>query len=113
MKYYLKTTVTQFYDPHGSPDTGGVKKEVIEFDPKFMKDYDDDYSKWEERVWYVEAPYEWKTDDDCIKKEDDPTHHYGQDGYNCKVDSYMIKEITEEESLRAAKIISDYNSLEC
>ena len=33
MKYYLKITTTWFYDSHGSPDEGGIIKEVgTEFD---------------------------------------------------------------------------------
>lgn len=118
MKYYLKTTTVQFYDPHGSADEGGITKEVgTEFDypgvtidgeyidPDTYYNYKynngEDENEEEDEVEYYYCPKDWE----------EVVQPSGQDGYNCQYEFYTFKEITQEQYLDYLEIIGKYNNI--
>ena len=93
-KYYLLTTQSMFYDRHGTPDDGGLKLEVTT---------DEEYATYKEGVYYNEEGEE--------DNEDEEDENYAQDGYNCELDYFMVRSITEDEYNSFGKIISEYENL--
>lgn len=93
--HYLVTEYEYFIDPHGSADSGGVKKFVTS-DPRYLK---------------------WVSDDDEMYYNGDGEFIHSdnlrgsEDGYNSTTHQYTVREITEEEAKTAQLLIDSYNML--
>jgi len=112
MKYYLVIVTTDFFDPHGSPDEGGVVKFVTTNERYTQLNPNAYYIHWEVKALadktdmsdedFIETIKESEYDPDCLSAED---------GYNLEVQSYIVKEITEEQYKHFDYIINEYNKI--
>lgn len=112
MKYYLVIVTTDFFDPHGSPDEGGVVKFVTTNERYAQLNPEAYYSSWDVNTLVDKTDM---PDEDFIKtikeSEYDPEYLQAEDGYNLQVQSYVVKEITEEQFKHFDYIINEYNKL--
>jgi len=109
----LVTTIEEFYDGHGSPDTGQIIKEVV------IDEDDGKYSQLVEGEEYAEGflgPRSYfENNDDYDIDEYDWYHNedemHEQDGYNCTRTWVTIKVITESEFNHYKLFIDGYNTI--
>ena len=101
-KYLVKET-NVFVDPHGSPDGGGERKFVWEYDRNAIESGDTiDYSKMNKKY-----TNNWG-DDERVEEED---LQGGEDGYNSEYLYFEVKKISDEKYELYKKIIEDYDSI--
>lgn len=122
MKYYLVKESTYFYDAHGTPDSGGTSKYVMEADETSGITIDGTYIDYHSYSNYLDNKYydsdqdenEDEYDFEFYLKPDDYNKimdFYAQDSYNCEQTELDIKEITKEEYNRYEKIINEYDKI--
>ena len=118
MKYYLRIATTYFYDPHGTPDEGGIQKSVLTEDDLPGVTIDGEYINSEayNNYLYCKGDEENEEDDDFdyFLTPDDYEkimEFSGEDGYNCEETTYTFKEITQEQYLDYLEIIDKYNNI--
>lgn len=108
-QHYLVTQTTSFFDPHGTPDEGGTVKFVSD-DPHYALLNKDDYFNGDPVENYYPTPDE--TFEDYLKNEiQDEDNLYGEDGYNCEVQSFSVKKISAKKAEEYKKIIDAYDKL--
>lgn len=99
-EYVIVYTETDFYDPHGSPDSGGSSKGI-----EIIKNGD-----WENSGYtdHNDEPYKDGVgyNDDGVPSEEDDTEYYDEDGYNCEVTTTTIRRITKDEYEKYEAIIN-------
>lgn len=123
-KYYLKTTVEEFYDGHGEDTEGSRNFEVIldtdlsESDKFIVENYlnewvfHDDSGDFNEEckergILIDEDQVYFKSSD--FDEED--RELYAQDGYHCREDSYKFKEITVDQFENFFDAIKSYDEM--
>lgn len=100
---YLVTETNIFVDPHGSPDAGGERKFVWEYDRSAIENGDTtDYSKLNGK--YTDT---WG-DEEIVEEED---LQGGEDGYNSEYLYFEVRKITDKQYELYKQIIKDYNSI--
>ena len=97
---YLKTTTTYFVDPHGTPDEGGIDKEIVEGE-YYDKIYQESLLEENKEMVYNE-------NDSWIDMED---MYPSEDGYNSEYSLIELKPISDKEATKANLIIKQYNEL--
>jgi hypothetical protein len=101
-KYLVKET-NVFVDPHGSPDGGGERKFVWEYDRNAIESGDTiDYPKLNKK--YTNT---WGEDEILEEYE----LQGSEDGYNSEYLYFEVKKITDEQYELYKQIILDYNSI--
>lgn len=117
MKYYLKIATTYFYDPHGTPDEGGIEKSVLTEDDLSGVTIDGEYidnQAYNNYLYYKNKENEEVNEFDYFLTPDDYEEimeFSGEDGYNCEEITYTFKEITKEQYLDYLEIIDKYNNI--
>lgn len=110
MKHFLVTVITDFFDPHGSPDQGGVQKFVTQNGRYALLNPNAYYRDWDVNTLVKDDEM---SDEDFLKSikeaEYDSDYLQAEDGYNLDVQSYVVKEITEEQAKHFEYIINEYN----
>ena len=103
--YLVVYTETDFYDPHGTPDSGGSSKSV-----EIIKNGDWKYSGYTDQN---DEPFKdgVSYNDDGVPTEEDDREYYGEDGYNCEVTSTTIRRISKEEYDKIKAIIEAYDAI--
>ena len=102
--YYLIKEITTFYDPHGTGDEGGKSLSV-------NRDHAE-YGNCKEGVELIYNEY----DEDAPEGWTEPTSNmeenwFGEDGYNCQIETIIVKKISEEEYKAYENIIHEYEKL--
>lgn len=102
----MKTSIlvkytNMFFDPHGFPDEGHFYYNVV-----LLDDFLRDYPKAKENKTYT-----WNEEKSKLVKLDNADYS-SEDGYNCQIEFFTYKIITQEEALKYEKIIEEYNNLE-
>lgn len=95
MKYVLVKIEKEFYDGHGEPDCGGVT---------FKVEHTDEYNELDFSKAYTKSWQGWEDADEMGEQ-------ISEDGYNCEVEIYSFKQLTDIEYNEYQKIISGYNGL--
>ena len=104
MKYYLKKDLKEFYDGHGSPDSGETQLSVV---------HGKHYDALKEGEWYEDnEDWDSETPEEQFQEFDEEKDRSCQDGYHGISWSFKIKEITEEQAQDFKERISKYEELE-
>lgn len=110
MKHFLVTVITDFFDPHGSPDQGGVEKFVTQNGRYALLNPNAYYPEWDVNALVENDKMSDEEFLKSIKKaEYNRNYLHAEDGYNLYVQSYVVKEITEEQAKHFEYIINEYN----
>lgn len=97
--HYLVTKTKVFVDPHGSPDDGGIEKEVV-----FGK-------KWDKLYMESKLPENKDKSYDGDEWIDDEDMNGSEDGYNAEYTFYNLKPIKDDKVEEYKQIIKNYNNL--
>ena len=110
MKYFLIKEHQTFFDSRGSGDDGETRK-FVTTDERYLL-LGDSYYFDNNIINYLEENMSEKDIIEYLKDEaSDEDNLAGQDGYNCEVYTFDIKEISESEYNEYQKVIDNYNKI--